>query len=245
MNIKVSVIIPIYNSEQYLEKCIKSVIEQEYENIEIILINDGSEDNSGIICDMFAKRDNRIKVLHNTNQGVSISRNLGINIASGEYLFFMDSDDYIEANTISVLIERVKKSKSDLLIFGYNNIDKIKKNTIVYNLDKIIHIDELLEIMLDKKYYMYFNYLWNKLYKTECIKNNKILFNSQVNLGEDALFNVEVYKNIKNIEFVKLPLYNYVLKDSNSLTSKKNKIEYTLNVYKNIFIQYKNLYNHY
>ena len=99
----VSIIIPIYNSEKYLKKCIDSILEQKYNNLEIILINDGSTDNSGKICDRLAIEDKRIKVIHKLNEGVSIARNKGLEMAKGEYIFFIDSDDYIDENIISLL----------------------------------------------------------------------------------------------------------------------------------------------
>ena len=110
----VSIIIPIYNSEKYLKKCIDSILEQKYNNLEIILINDGSTDNSGKICDRLAIEDKRIKVIHKLNEGVSIARNKGLEMAKGEYIFFIDSDDYIDENTLSVNVNRLRKKLKEI-----------------------------------------------------------------------------------------------------------------------------------
>ena len=119
---KISIIVPVYNSETTIERCIVSLISQTYTNIEIILINDGSKDKSGQICDSYSNKDNRIKVYHKTNEGVSIARNLGIKEATGEYVLFVDSDDYLSLNACESLIYKQGLSASDCVIFGFNQL---------------------------------------------------------------------------------------------------------------------------
>ena len=130
MNLKlVSIIIPIYNSEKYLKKCIDSILEQKYNNLEIILINDGSTDNSGKICDSLAIEDKRIKVIHKLNEGVSIARNKGLEMAKGEYIFFIDSDDYIDENIIKDMISYSRDY--DIVKVSYKFIENGKITKVV------------------------------------------------------------------------------------------------------------------
>ena len=113
---KVSIIIPVYNVEKYLEKCIKSVLNQTYQNLEIILVDDGSKDKSAIICDEYMVKDNRITVIHKQNGGLSSARNAGIEVATGEAVFFLDSDDYISKECIEKLVKLMKKNSADISI---------------------------------------------------------------------------------------------------------------------------------
>lgn len=139
MEIKVSVVIPIYNAEEYLNKCIDSILEQSLKEIEIILINDGSIDRSGEICDEYAMKDERIRVIHKVNEGVSRARNRGIVEASGKYIMFVDSDDYVNQEYCKCLYDLSEKYKNNLVICGFNminnrgeNVKKIKKILMTY-----------------------------------------------------------------------------------------------------------------
>lgn len=113
----VSVVIPVYNVENYLNDCVKSVVNQTYQNLEIILVDDGSTDSSPQMCDQYAKQDNRIKVIHQENSGVAIARNVGIKNASGSYLYFLDSDDYLVPNAIQIMYDTIEKEKSEIVFF--------------------------------------------------------------------------------------------------------------------------------
>lgn len=216
LNDKVSIIIPVYNAGNYLEECLKSILKQTYKNIEIILIDDGSTDSSGKICDVYSKKDCRIKVIHSINRGVSSSRNTGIKLAQGKYIVFIDSDDYINEDMIEDMIEGMKKS--DLAICGYNRIEsqnKIKKVGISIN-KHIINMEELenyMGFLLNK---LLFNSPANKMYKKELINQ---YFDEQLSMGEDLLFNLEYIKNISSIRIIREELYNYRIHDSNSLSS--------------------------
>ena len=118
----VSVVLPIYNVEKYLNRCIKSVINQSYKNLEIILVDDGSPDNCPTLCDEWAKKDNRIKVIHKKNAGLGYARNTGIENATGEYICFFDSDDYIALDTIEKAYSLAVQEKSDMVVFGFCNV---------------------------------------------------------------------------------------------------------------------------
>ena len=162
----ISIIIPVYKVEKYLEKCIQSVINQTYENLQIILVDDGSPDNCGKICDEYAKKDHRIEVIHKSNGGLSDARNKGLEIAKGEYIGFVDSDDYIEADMYEVLYNLLKQYNADVSICNFYAVSqgKISIKNADNGINEYNRIEILKEILLDKNIQ---SYAWNKLYKKE------------------------------------------------------------------------------
>lgn len=162
----ISVIIPVYKVEKYVEKCIQSVINQTYENLQIILVDDGSPDNCGKICDEYAKKDHRIEVIHKSNGGLSDARNKGLEIAKGEYIGFVDSDDYIEADMYEVLYNLLKQYNADVSICNFYTVSqgKISIKNAENGIKEYNRIEILKEILLDKNIQ---SYAWNKLYKKE------------------------------------------------------------------------------
>lgn len=120
--IKISIIIPVYNVEKYLATCLDSVINQTYKNLEILLIDDGSTDSSGLICEQYSKKDTRIKTIHKKNGGLSDARNVGISYASGDYISFIDSDDFIDINTFTILNQYIKQYNADIITFNYGSV---------------------------------------------------------------------------------------------------------------------------
>lgn len=168
----ISIIVPVYKVEQYLGKCIQSIIDQTYNNLQIILVDDGSPDNCGKICDDYAKKDSRIEVVHKTNGGLSDARNIGISKANGEYIGFVDSDDYIKESMYEDMYNLIEKSQSDVCICNFYNVignDKILRNPNngIYEYNRI---EILKEILLDDKIQ---SYAWNKLYKKELFDDIK------------------------------------------------------------------------
>ena len=162
----ISLIIPVYKVEKYLEKFIQSVINQTYENLQIILVDDGSPDNCGKICDEYAKKDHRIEVIHKSNGGLSDARNKGLEIAKGEYIGFVDSDDYIEADMYEVLYNLLKQYNADVSICNFYTVSqgKISIKNADNGINEYNRIEILKEILLDKNIQ---SYAWNKLYKKE------------------------------------------------------------------------------
>lgn len=223
MNELISVIIPVYNSQEYLPKCIESVLNQSYSNLEIIIINDGSTDDSGKICDSYAQKDSRIKVIHKKNGGVSSARNIGLEEVTGKYIGFIDADDYIEIDMFKKLYENIKCDDYDISICNYNTITKSNKipNNILKECKDIFNNKEFLIGLFDKN--LYGGYLVNKLIKKECIKD--VRFNENVSVLEDLLFLTEIHKNISKVYFDKnVFLYNYVqIETSATNVFKKNK----------------------
>lgn len=214
----ISIIIPVYNSEKYLEKCLDSVIMQTYSNIEIVIINDGSTDKSGGICELYEKQDSRIKVCHISNGGVSNARNLGIQICKGQYICFVDSDDTIKNNYIEELYRDLVFKKSDLSICGVEVKGKhaadLKSRFKEIKLNKN-YIEEFLE--LNKSYLLYGP--CNKIYKTTVIKSNHILFDVTTSYGEDLLFNFQYLSHIEKISYTDNTNYFYIKQNEKSLSS--------------------------
>ena len=195
MEEKISIIIPIYNSSKYLSKCLESVINQTYKNIEILLLNDGSKDNSMEICEYYSNKDKRIRIFNNSNKGVSYTRNYGIDQSTGVYITFVDSDDIIIENFIEILYKSLKKFNEDCSICKMSKkINKIKNNLKppkVYNKDKIF-----------KNLFGEFGgFLCNKMYKKNIIKNNNIYLNEKIGMSEDIIFNLDYFKYCNKVVF--------------------------------------------
>lgn len=207
---KISVIVPIYNSEDYIDRCVRSIVEQSYKNIEIILVDDGSTDNSSMMCDEWAKNDKRVKVIHKENGGVSSARNEGLKIAKGDYISFVDSDDYIDKKMIEKMLNQMEKGNTDLVICNYEPNSN-------YNTNKLISKNDFYNLILDKT--LFRGYLWNKLYKKEIISKNNLKLDSKIHICEDLLFNCEYALYCNDIRVINDKLY-YYSDDSYSVLNK-------------------------
>lgn len=214
----VSVIIPVYNVEKYLPKCLDTVINQTYKNLEIILVDDGSPDNSGKICDEYAGKDSRIKVIHKENGGVSSARNVGINTTKGNWIAFIDSDDWIEENYVEELLKNTSKD-IDIVQCGYNRVVENKKEQINCDgNDKIKNQEEFLTCCLNPQ--TAYGLCNMKIIRSDIVKD--VRFNEKIVVCEDALFNIEISKNMNNFKIIKKPLYNYRI-NQNSVVKKYDK----------------------
>lgn len=212
---RVSVIIPCYNAEKTIDKCLKSVLNQTYTELEIICVNDGSTDDSLNIIKKYAIQDPRVHIINKKNEGVSLARNAGIKIATGKYIEFLDSDDWISSNFVKIMMEEFCKNNVDLVICGYQSTNGGINKSLPYNNMKIS------EVMVDfSEIYSstYLNPPWNKLYKKELL--NGLKFNENICLGEDLIFNLEYLRKCSNICLLPETLYYYSVANSNSLTSK-------------------------
>lgn len=220
---KFSIIMPVYNVEEYVEKSIRSVLNQTYKNFELIIVNDGTTDNSMKIVSEFQKKDKRIKAYNKKNGGLSSARNYGLKYATGEYICFIDSDDYIENNFLYTLNQELLEQKYDLIIFGYS-IDKVD------NEDKIIEENDVVEKLqkfnrLKKDKLQFENistigYAWNKCYKHEIIKNNNLLYEEGTSYIEDIIFNCNFIKNSNTIKIIQEALYHYIQRERETLGRK-------------------------
>ncbi len=208
----ISVIIPVYNTQQYLKQCIDSVINQTYKNLEIILVDDGSSDDSPKICDEHALKDNRIKVIHKQNGGESSARNAGLKIAKGCYIGFVDSDDFIAPDMYEFLYNLLLKNKADV---SCCNMFEFKDGKYVPSVklqeEDLFEFNEVLSFKQGL-------YVWNRLYDRMLIGNAH--FNENFILCQDVDFNFNVLKNAKNIVFSKEPKY-YYFNNGGSISRKK------------------------
>ena len=230
---KFSIIVPVYKVEKYICSCIESILNQEYPDWELLLIDDGSPDNSGIICDKYAKTDSRIKVFHQVNRGVSCARNVGLNNAVGEYILFVDADDMIYPDALITLEHIVETSidNLDMVQFSMNNEYNIYEKD-----DKISGIltsEEYIEAKV-------FNVcVGGTLYCHDVIKDNNIRFNESIKYAEDQLFFVEYLKYSRNNIRINNVLYYYRITNAKSATHNPNSEEIVKSV--NAIVQYKSI----
>lgn len=210
----ISIIVPVYNVEEYVARCIDSIIHQTFEDFEVQLIDDGSTDQSGTICDEYAQKNQRIKVTHTPNRGVSSARNTGLEKASGEYICFVDSDDFVHPRFLELLYQTITSSNADIAICQCEKI----KNDIIQDLDchdlklEIKEID-YLDYINDRSR----NNVWTKIYKHSILVNH--FFDPDLSYSEDAVFNFSLICSVKDLKLVKidLPLYYYYIRENSLL----------------------------
>lgn len=206
----ISVIIPVFEVEQYLPKCIESILSQTFTDFEVILINDGSRDNSGKICEEYAVIDNRVRVFHKKNGGVSSSRNLGINYAKGKWITFVDSDDWVDKVTYQEILSSIENKNVDLVLWGFKlvTLNHIKEVSVpmagLFNTKS--SIDELL---IQSDLQGYFGSSWNKLYSSRLIKMNNLSFDISISLMEDSKFNYSYFEFVSSVFAIQKSYYNY------------------------------------
>lgn len=225
----ISVIVPVYNVEKYLSRCLESIINQTYKNIEVVCIDDGSPDKSINILKEYEKKDKRIKIIRQENKGLSGARNTGIENSKGEYVFFIDSDDYLPKNAIKSLHKEIKKNRSDICIGSYYKTYKNKE--IKFSLSNKLYTSfkEYLDYSMKNRE---FNAnVWNKLYKINIIKENKIFFKEKV-LYEDLLFTIQYLSYCKKISTLNDAIYYYYLERTDSIVNSVTKKD--LDVFQNI-----------
>ena len=212
---EVSIIVPVFNSEKFLSKCLDSVIEQTFTNFECILINDGSTDESLSICERYHAVDKRFIVLDQVNSGLSASRNRGIETARGRYLCFFDSDDYIQSNMCEKLFTAMTNTNSDVVCSGYlqnERINKLCDEDFVANNQNTIELIHYLEMK------QAFGIVWNKLYKKSILTDHNIRFLVPIKFGEDMIFNLEYFEYVKTSYISSDLLYHYLNYNVNALT---------------------------
>lgn len=241
----VSIIVPIYNVEKYLEKCVCSILNQDYNNLEVILVNDGSTDKSLEICERLQKKDNRIKIINQKNLGVSAARNNGFYYSKGDYICFIDSDDIIEIDMVSTLVKLLQENECEVANCNIHIIekDKTEKNFYTNKNIKIYNSSEL------KKYFLLgkvSHACWDKMYKREVLEKVNFVLNST---SEDRYFCWKLYKTINKMVVTSKVGYHYIRKNENSITSTplslKNisRIEEALNVKNDVLLYYPELYD--
>ena len=206
----ISVIIPVYKCEKYLSACIDSVLNQTFQDFELILVDDGSPDDSPAICDDYAKKDDRVKVIHKENGGVSSARNAGIEAAKGEYITFIDSDDYIDSEMLKSLYEQIKAQDGDLIISGLRYVFEDTKEKKEYHLRNIkFQTSEIDSVYEEIDCNFGFSAIYAKLYKREIIKSNSVFYAEGFSILEDGSFVLEYLKHCSNCILFEGVFYNY------------------------------------
>ena len=203
----ISIIVPIYNVDQYLDKCIESIVSQTYGNLEIILIDDGSPDNCPTICDSWCKRDSRIKVIHKVNGGLSDARNAGIKIATGDYIAFIDSDDWIENNYIKKMYEYMMIYEADIVECGVTYVSENGEKVRTRKTDSLLKLNltqELCNLVIEDNV---FQTVWNKLYKRKIVEG---IFFEKGKYNEDDFWTYQVMDRLNQMIVIEDELYNYV-----------------------------------
>jgi len=226
--ISISIIIPVYNAERYLHKCIDSVLTGKRSFTELILVDDGSTDNSSRIIDLYASLNEKIIAVHQANKGVSKARNVGIEKASGQWIYFLDSDDWIEPNYLSNFIKDAENY--DLIIQGFatDNVDTGETKNVRFKANHKLKNYEVIE-MLQYKKNAHNGYLWHRLFKRSIITKNNLRFVEGCNFAEDGLFFLQYMKYVKKTNVLVTSGHHYVIHNS-SLTNKKYPNEFYLSM---------------
>ena len=206
----ITIIVPVYNAENNLKKCLESIINQTYRELEIILIDDGSKDRSAAICREYERMDPRISFYQQKNQGVSYTRNKGIRLAKGNYIQFVDSDDYLELFMCERMVNTIENDNSDMVICGfYEYSSEILKDIRLPDIEGRVMLSSLKMLYPNVFEKFLLNAPWNKLYRKEKITEE---FQKDVSLGEDLIFNLHnISQNMQTISFIKAPLYHYIV----------------------------------
>ena len=238
---KVSVVIPVYNMEKYLKRCLDTIVNQTLKDIEIILVNDGSKDMSGKICDEYKALDSRIKVIHKENAGLGFARNSGMEIATGEYISFVDSDDYVKTDMYEKLYNHIKRENADTCIFGYHRMIGSKVQfTHTMSLKGTYSDQEVFNVIFlnvlgsepscRDDFLILWQSSWLSLYSLDLIHSHKLSFPSEREyISEDVLFNTDYYIRSKRVTILNEAFYHYCLNET-SLTKVFREDRYAKNV---------------
>lgn len=238
----VSIVMPVYNKHRYLTKSLNSIINQTYKNFELIIVDDGSTDGSEKLCDEFAQKDQRIKVIHLKNSGVSNARNIGLDNAKGKYIQFIDSDDYVDEDMLEKLYGKATQYDVDIVISG---ITKVNHNYEVLNktLPKLIGVkskNEMLEnFSAEQRSTGIYGCVSNKFIKRDIVEKIKLRFDTKIKLAEDLDFYLKLYEHISSIYFYDTSFYYYIQNAANSSTSEDFKHDYLTQI--NISLRQKEL----
>lgn len=240
--IMVSVVIPIYNVSQYIDRGLKYILAQDYPSFEIILVDDGSTDDSASICDDWAVKDSHIKVLHKKNAGAGSARNVGIDQAKGEYIYFFDIDDKIPSNLLSTLVSQIEESLADMMVFGYNSID-IKYKTITrVSIDRqLLESNRALrDVFVDEFVLKVNGFPWNKLYRKSFLDKYNLRFENQ-RIQQDEVFNLKCYRHVNRMLLSESVLYDYYVYDRGNTRSRF--IPERFDIYKSVYRHFCELRN--
>ena len=238
----VSIIVPVYNGEKTLERCVDSVLKQEYKDFELFLINDGSSDKTREICERYAAADDRVLVIHKENSGVSESRNMAIAQAHGEYLQFLDCDDWITPDATKLLVRAAKEEQADLVIADfYRVIGERLSHKGDIEIDGVMDQEAFVGCMMEKPADFYYGVLWNKLYRRDIIMKHHLQMNPEISWCEDFMFNLEYIRHAETFCALQIPIYYYV-KTKGSLATQSLTIPKTIKMKLTVFEYYNRFF---
>lgn len=242
MDVLVSIIVPIYNAEKYLNRCVDSILSQDYPHFELLLMDDGSRDSSGEICDAYEKKDARVRVVHKENSGVSDTRNQALELARGDYIQFLDSDDWIVPEATRLLVRSMEQYDCDMVISDFYRVsgERVAQKGDIEE-DRVMNRQEFAACMIENPADFYYGVLWNKLYRRRIIEENKIRMDASISWCEDFLFNLEYIRHASSFYALQVPIY-YYLKRRGSLVTQGVSISNTVRMKINIFEYYNEFY---
>lgn len=240
----VSIIVPIYNAEQYLRRCVDSILNQEYTDFELLLVNDGSTDASGDICEEYGDRDPRVIVIQKENTGVSDSRNRALDRARGKYLQFLDSDDWITPDATRLFVRAAEEYGCDMVISDFYRVvgERLSTKGDIEE-EGVLTREEFAAHMMENPADFYYGVLWNKLYRRDIVEEHNLRMDTDINWCEDFMFNLEYIRYAKVFYALHAPIYYYV-KRKGSLASQGINISKTVKMKLNVFEYYNNFYKH-
>lgn len=199
MEPKVSIIVPVYNAQEYLKRCVDSILSQDYRDFELLLMDDGSKDASGEICDAYAQQDGRVRVIHKENSGVSDTRNQALELARGTFLQFLDSDDWIVPEATRLLVRSMEEYNCDMVISDFYRVsgERLAQKGDIEE-DKVMSRQEFASYMIENPADFYYGVLWNKMYRRSIIEEYHIRMDTSISWCEDFLFNLEYIRHAES-----------------------------------------------
>ena len=238
MNPIVSIIIPVYNAEGTLPRCVDSILNQTFTDFELLLVDDGSADASGAICDCYAAKDSRVRVFHQANSGVSASRNLALDQARGDYLQFLDSDDWITPDATSCLVRAMEGGPCDMVVSDFSRVvgERVSQKGDIEE-DGILTREEYAAHMMENPADFYYGVLWNKLYRRNIVEEHHLRMDPEISWCEDFMFNLEYIRYAEHFRAIQIPIYYYV-KTKGSLASQSMSISKTVKMKLMVFEDY-------
>lgn len=242
MDSTVSIIVPVYNAEDCLRRCVESVLNQEYTDFELLLADDGSTDGSGALCDAFAAGDSRVRVFHKENSGVSDTRNLCLSQAHGRYLQFLDADDWITPDATKMLVRAMEEHQCDLVVSDFYRVvgERVSHKGDI-NEDGVLSREEYAAHMMENPADYYYGVLWNKLYRRDLVEEHHLRMDSAISWCEDFMFNLEYIRCARRFYALQMPVYYYV-KTKGSLCTQGLSISKALRMKLTVFEYYNQFY---
>ncbi len=239
---EVSFIVPVYNAEKGLRRLIESVLKQEYRDLELILVDDGSKDGSGAICDEFAAADSRVQVVHKANSGVSDTRNKGLSLAGGKYIRFLDADDWIPDDSTKEMVRCAAEYDADLVVCDFYRVigeNVARKGSI--GTGRVLSRKEYAEYMMDSPADYYYGVIWNKLYRRDILETYELRFDPSLSFCEDFIFNLEYVLHADRIVPLQVPVYYYVKTEGSLVAQNMNPVR-IVNMKTSVYQYYDKFY---